>query len=214
MFGVRGVNGEVFRGPLEQLLRAHRVLAAAPVRSVEQDAGDEVLHPAAVLPHDERRHQAAAAAAYAVADQPAPNRGPVYHAYQVMSRRVLVLPPDAGVVAAWRALAERGVGQAPVRTHDGTIVGLVSRANLLQVLNEEDGHLRDVLSRTVAQVMTTPVVTVDPVADVRRIARVMLEYHLSALPVVNDATGALEGIVSRSDLLRCVVTEPPLTLWA
>lgn len=213
MFGVRGVNGEVFRGPLEQLLRAHRVLAAGPARTVEQDAGDEARHPA-VLPHDARRHQAAAEAAYAAADQPAPNRGPVYHAYQVMSRRVLVLPPEAGVVAAWRALAERGVGQAPVRAGDGTIVGLVSRANLLQVLNEEDGHLRDVLSRTVAQVMTTPVVTVDPVADVRRIARVMLEYHLPALPVVAEATGALEGIVSRSDLLRCVVTEPPLTLWA
>ena len=120
----------------------------------------------------------------------------------------------SGVVAAWRALAERGVGQAPVRAKDGAIVGLVSRANLLQVLNEEDGHLRDVLARTVAQVMTTPVVTVDPVADVRRIARVMLEYHLPALPVVDEATGALEGIVSRSDLLRCVVTEPPLTLWA
>jgi CBS domain-containing protein len=132
----------------------------------------------------------------------------------VMSRKVLALPPEAGVVVAWRALAQRGVGQAPVLTADGAIVGLVTRANLLQVLNEEDGHLRDVLSRTVAQVMTTPVVTVAPVADVRLIARVMLEYHLPALPVVDETTGVLEGIVSRSDLLRCVVTEPPLTLWA
>jgi hypothetical protein len=32
--------------------------------------------------------------------------------------------------------------------------------------------------------------------------------------VVDEVSGALEGIVSRSDLLRCVVTEPPLTLWA
>jgi hypothetical protein len=76
MFGVRGVNGEVFRGPLEQLLRAHRVLAAGPIRTVEQDAGDEGMHPTLVLPHDARRHQAAAAAAYAAADQPAPDRGP------------------------------------------------------------------------------------------------------------------------------------------
>ncbi len=214
MFGVRGVNGEVFRGPLELLLRTHRVLALPPARAVEQDAGEAVALTAAPLPHDERRHQAAAAAAYASAGHPAADRGPVYHAYQVMSRKVLALPPEAGVVAAWRALAQRGVGQAPVLTADGAIVGLVTRADLLQVLNEEDGHLRDVLSRTVAQVMTTPVVTVAPVADVRLIARVMLEYHLPALPVVDEATGVLEGIVSRSDLLRCVVTEPPLTLWA
>lgn len=214
MFGVRGVNGEVFRGPLEQLLRAHRVLALTPSRSVEQDAGETRPLTAPPLPHDERRHQAAAAAAYASADHPAADRGPVYHAYQVMSRRVLVLAPDTDVVAAWRALAARGVGQAPVAATDGAIVGLVSRADLLLVLNEEHGHLRDVLRRTVAQVMTTPVVTVSPVADVRRIARVMLEYHLPALPVVDEASGALEGIVSRSDLLRCLVTEPPLTLWA
>lgn len=214
MFGVRGVNGEVFRGPLELLLRTHRVLALPPARAVEQDAGEAVALTEAPRPHDERRHQAAAAAAYASAGHPAADRGPVYHAYQVMSRKVLALPPEAGVVAAWRALAQRGVGQAPVLTADGAIVGLVTRADLLQVLNEEDGHLRDVLSRTVSQVMTTPVVTVAPVADVRLIARVMLEYHLPALPVVDQATGVLEGIVSRSDLLRCVVTEPPLTLWA
>jgi acetoin utilization protein AcuB len=62
--------------------------------------------------------------------------------------------------------------------------------------------------------MTTPVVTVDPQADVRRIARALVEYHLPALPVVDDRTGALVGIVSRSDILRCVLLDPPLTLWA
>ncbi len=212
MFGVRGVTGEVFRGPLDQLLRAHRVLAAEPLRTVEQDSGETTLS-TVVASQDEPRYQAAAAA-YAAAEQPAADRGPVYHAYQVMSRNVLSLPPDMGVVAAWRALARRGVGQAPVMTPAGAVVGLVSRSNLLQVLNEEDGHVRDALSRRVTQVMVTPIVVVNPVTDVRRIARVMLEYHLPALPVVDDVTGVLEGIVSRSDLLRCVVTEPPLTLWA
>jgi acetoin utilization protein AcuB len=212
MFAVRGVNGEVFRGPFEQLVRAHRVEPLGPTRAVEQDAGET---PPLVLPalHDDKRHQAAAAA-YASAEHAAPDRGPVYHAYQVMSPRVLAVPPDTAVVAAWRALAARGVGQAPVVTWNGAIVGLVTRANLLQVINEEDGYLRDVLARTVAEVMTTPVVTVDPNADVRRIARVMLEYHLPALPVVVPDTGVLAGIVSRSDILRCVVTDPPLTLWA
>ena len=62
--------------------------------------------------------------------------------------------------------------------------------------------------------METPVVTADPASDVRRIARVMLEYHVPALPVVDEQTHALVGIVSRGDVLRCVVTDPPLTLWA
>ena len=79
MFGVRGVTGEVFRGPLDELLRAHRVLAPEPARTVEQDAGETTL-PTFVAPYDEHRHQAATAA-YAAAEQPSVDRGPVYHAY-------------------------------------------------------------------------------------------------------------------------------------
>jgi CBS-domain-containing membrane protein len=42
----------------------------------------------------------------------------------------------------------------------------------------------------------------------------MLEYHVPALPVVDEQSFVLVGIVSRSDILRCVVNDPPLTLWA
>jgi len=188
------------------------VRATRPARGVEREEGEPVGGNAATGPDDHRYHQAAAA--YAASVRAAPDRGPVYHAYQVMSRRVLTLATDTPVDAAWRALAGRGVGQAPVVNAQGRIVGLVSRAHLLHVLNEEDGRLSDIRARAVADVMDTPVVTVAPVADVRRIAEALLSYDLPALPVVDQDTGALVGIVSRSDILRCVVTEPPLTLWA
>ncbi|HUU34221.1 MAG TPA: CBS domain-containing protein, partial [Vicinamibacterales bacterium] len=161
---------------------------------------------------DKRYH--AAAAAYAATVRATPERGPIYHAYQVMTRQVFTLPARTRVDAAWTALVGRGVGQAPIVNEQRQIVGLVSRAHLLHVLNEEGGRLRDVLNRTVVDVMDTPVVTADPVADVRRVALVMLEYHQAAVPVVDEQTSVLVGIVSRADILRCVVTDPPLTLWA
>jgi len=107
-----------------------------------------------------------------------------------MSRDVLILSPHIRVDAAWRIPADRGVGQAPVMNAQDRPVGLVSLAHLLRLLNEEGGALRDV------------------------VARVMSEYHVPALPVVDEQTHALVGIVSRGDVLRCVVTDPPLTLWA
>ena len=214
MFSVIGADGNVFRGSLEHLLATHRVPPLRRLRGIQQDGEEAPSESRVSSSHDDRRSQAAAGAYAAAGEPPHPERGPIYHAHQVMSRHVLVLTTDMRVDTAWRTLAARGVGQAPVMNLQHRLVGLVSRAHLLQVLNEEEGTLRDVLARTVADVMDTPVVTASPASDVRRIARVMLEYRLPALPVVDEQTNALVGIVSRGDILRCVVTDPPLTLWA
>ena len=213
MFSVIGVDGGVFRGSLEHLLATHRVPALRHLRGLDQDVDEAPPDPGAVTAHDDKRYHAAAAA-YAATVRATPERGPIYHAYQVMTRHVLILPVGTRVDAAWAALVGRGVGQAPVVNTQRQIVGLVSRAHLLHVLNEEDGRLHDVMNRTVADVMDTPVVTADPVADVRRVALVMLKYDQAAVPVVDEQAGVLVGIVSRADILRCVVTDPPLTLWA
>jgi CBS domain-containing protein len=50
-------------------------------------------------------------------------------------------------------------------------------------------------------VMTSPVLTVKPDASVTEVARLLLERHISAAPVVDDA-GHLLGIVSEGDLMR------------
>ena len=50
-------------------------------------------------------------------------------------------------------------------------------------------------------VMTSPVVTVAPDTSVTDVARLLLERHISAAPVV-DGSGALLGIVSEGDLMR------------
>lgn len=40
----------------------------------------------------------------------------------------------------------------------------------------------------------------------------MLDRDVDGVPIVND-TGLLVGFVSRSDILRAVVTDPPLSTW-
>ncbi len=50
------------------------------------------------------------------------------------------------------------------------------------------------------------------VTDIRRIATAMLERGVAGVPIVS-AAGRLVGFVSRSDILRAVVTDPPLSLW-
>ncbi len=50
------------------------------------------------------------------------------------------------------------------------------------------------------EVMTQPVVTVSPDTTVSEIARILVERHISGVPVVNN-DGAILGIVSEADLL-------------
>ena len=212
MFWVSGLNGSVFRGPLEDLLHVERVPELNGIRALLADDAD-VIALASKSPSGEPERYRAAAAAYRAAVKPAVERGRIYHAYEIMTREVLTLQPQISVADAWRALARRRVGQAPVLDGAGRLLGLVSRENLLQVLNEQDGQLRDVLPVSVQDVMVTPVIGAAPVAELRRITRVMVEYSQPAVPILDEST-RLVGIVSRRDILKVVAAEPPLTLWA
>jgi CBS domain-containing protein len=58
--------------------------------------------------------------------------------------------------------------------------------------------------KSAADVITCNVLTVDEETPVGDIARIMAERHVKRVPVVSD--GELVGIVSRSNLLRAIVT--------
>jgi CBS domain-containing protein len=63
-------------------------------------------------------------------------------------------------------------------------------------------------------VMVSPVVTVGKGATVRDVARILLEKHISAVPVV-DSAGKVVGIVSEGDLMHRTEagTERPYSWW-
>lgn len=215
MFSFHGLTGLDFRGSLEQLSQLRGVTAASHGRAIAR-VGDE--HFSTFLPP--HRHEAGqekanegggAVQAYQEA-QTELDRGPLYHAAQIMSREVVTLDTETPVQTAWQVLRQHAVRQAPVLDPSQALVGLVTERELLTALNLEGDQIRDVLPRRVAEVMLSPVLSADPDTDIRRVARAMLEFNLAAMPVVNEA-GALLGLVTRGDILRAVVADPPLSLW-
>ncbi len=54
--------------------------------------------------------------------------------------------------------------------------------------------------KTLQDVMTHPVVAVEPGTPIREVARLLVEHGVSGLPVV-DADGRVVGVVSEGDLL-------------
>ena len=219
MFSIYGVSGRTFRGTLENLRPLSELAPVRHGRGIDRDGeelGPEMFHAELARARGEEDGAAPyreATEAYAQMLKAPTERGPIHHAYQVMTRGVVTLAPETRVEAAWRFLSTRGYGQAPVVGSAQGLVGMVSLADLLKVLNVDEVGVRDIRARTVAEVMTSPVVTTDPVSDVRRVARVLLDYHLTGIPVVGDQDD-LVGIVTRGDILRRVINEPPLSLWA
>ena len=206
MFYVQGIEGQVFRGPLERLDRVNGLVRVRPMRApVTED--DEVD---LVLPTSRQRDEAVRA--YREMLSPEIERGPLYHADQIMSRPVIVVSQDNAVADAWRILRDNRIRQAPVVDDERKLIGLVSERDLLTAIDVEDGEVIAARQRLVREVMTTPVVASAPVTDIRRIAAVMLEHEVDGVPIIAD-NGRIMGLVSRGDILRAVVNDPPLSLW-
>ena len=225
MFAVYGISGPIYQGKLEDLGPlppiARRGLAT-PIRRIGEETARRRLIRWDISTSDTGQSEAVALPANAgeqavhAYQEMLPQsleRGPLYHASQIMQSEVITVHADDEVARAWRLLVDHQIHQAPVLDAAGHLVGIVSDRNLLTSLNVDAGEVRDVLSRRVADVMSTPVVAATPTTDIRRIAQVMLERIVAGVPIVSES-GTLLGFISRSDILQAVVTDPPLSVWS
>jgi acetoin utilization protein AcuB len=87
---------------------------------------------------------------------------------------------------------------------------LSDRDLLRDALAQRTGEVKP--ATRVGQLMATRVLTARPEAGIRQVARILFEERIGAMPIV-DAEGALVGILTRSDVLRAVLTSGPLELW-
>jgi CBS-domain-containing membrane protein len=208
MFTIHGVTGQVFSGTLEEMKRVFAADKARKVRAIEKDGAEM----GGVGFEMSRRPQDAAIQAYRRMLSHDLERGPLYHAYQIMQNPVISVSAGDDAAKAWHVLRKHNVHQAPVLNEERQMVGIVSERELLTAVNIDAGVVVESLGRRVADVMTTPVVAAATVTDVRRIAAVMLDQGVDGVPITND-NGHLIGFISRSDILRTLIMEPPLSLW-
>ncbi|MEV3860653.1 CBS domain-containing protein [Streptomyces sp. NPDC050095] len=131
----------------------------------------------------------------------------------VMTQTVVGVGRDAPFKEIVDLMQEWKVSALPVLEGEGRVVGVVSEADLLPKEEFRDSdpdretqrrRLADLAKAgaiCAAELMTSPAVTVHADATLARAARTMAQLHVKRLPVV-DAEGRLQGIVSRSDLLK------------
>jgi len=115
----------------------------------------------------------------------------------IMTGDVATVRPDLQVENAARILFSQSISGMPVVDAEGKLVGVITEFDIIA----KDGA-------TVADIMTTDVVTVSEETDAETVAQILTSQRVRRVPVVRD--GAVVGIVSRSDLVRLFA----LTRWS
>jgi CBS domain-containing protein len=222
MFSVYGKAGRTFSGSMEDLRKVgsiSRTGRSHVVAPVGRDAQDQTPSRFADLvpPVPSDIAHKTALAAYEQTRHPGLPRQPLTRVDAVMTSPVITVAEASTVEQAWQILAKNNLGQAPVVDSGGVLVGLITRADLMRPerLPGPDSHVlvwHALLLQSVVDLMWTPVPSASVDTDIRRVARVLLDSGLPGLAVVDD-DGRVTGFVSRSDILRAVVADPPLDLW-
>ena len=134
----------------------------------------------------------------------------------VMSTNVISARPQDSFAHLTTLLRGAAIRAVPVVDDDGTLLGVVSEADLMAAVARPDGyearrwwrprHIRrqppesKAGATTAAELMTTGVETVTPATRVSAAARTMLGQHLSWMPVCDEDRHVV-GVLGRSDVL-------------
>ncbi|MBZ9600240.1 CBS domain-containing protein, partial [Streptomyces erythrochromogenes] len=133
-----------------------------------------------------------------------------YTVSDVMTHTAIAIGREASYKEIVELLHEWKVSAVPVLEGEGRVVGVVSEADLLpkEEFRREEPRLPEQLDEAskaggvlAEDLMSAPAITIHPDATTAEAARIMAHQHVKRLPVVNRL-GMLEGVVSRSDLLK------------
>src|SRR5918994_2493757 len=121
-----------------------------------------------------------------------------------MTREVVTLGPEASAAEAWSVCQDLGIRHLPI-VEAGRLVGLVSdRARGAVSPPRGSGGERDTLGWVrLRDIMSTDLVTIEPLDTIEHAAREIYDRKIGCLPVVAD--GELVGIITSSDMMRTLI---------
>ena len=117
-----------------------------------------------------------------------------------MSRPAVTVADGATIPEALRLMALNRIHYLPVLDDGGRLVGIANMDDVLGTRRSEGS-----LARTVAEVMSRPVVSIGPAATLSEVMRMMASHGIGALPVVEGER--IIGMLTQSDVVTALARQ-------
>ncbi len=138
----------------------------------------------------------------------------ILHAFQLMHSEFVTLRDTDSIYTCWQTMEKSDLKQIPVVGLNGKIKGLATMKNLSKSLIENLDNPQFIHQTEVDTIIIHDIMTAEPISDIRRVAKVMVKYHLNTIPIVSSDDDEVVGIISRADILKAFSSNPHFQLWA
>lgn len=137
----------------------------------------------------------------------------IFHVKDIMTRNCICIRKEKTVMDAYNSLKEHQISQLPIIDLEQKVISLIDKKFILNLIIEDIENTELILNKKLEDLYLNEIITSDPISDIRRVSKVMLDFKLSAIPIVTQED-ILVGIVSKSDILEAVANIPKLQLWS
>ena len=137
----------------------------------------------------------------------------VFHVEQIMSHTAIIISDNKSIQECYNMMQENEVQQLLIQADNfNHLKGMVTKHDILNFFMENVEN-RNILNMPISEITKNKIITTDPISDIRRVAKVMIDFNLNAIPVVDGEENIL-GVVTRHDIVDAVSNIPHLQIWA
>ncbi len=142
-----------------------------------------------------------------------------------MTQEVITVAPDSSIRMLATIFTQNNISGVPVVDEQGVVIGIVTESDLifhnkrlkvptvitildsfffLDSPEKMEKELKKIAAATVADICTSPPVTISGDTPLDEIATLMSDKHIHTLPVIDEA-GEMIGIVGKKDIIRTIL---------
>ena len=120
----------------------------------------------------------------------------------IMNKKVICIKKDIPIIEAIRLMVKNHITGIPVVEDDMTLAGILSEQDVLRLFHTYE----DEKDRTVNEFMTQPAIYFEEESPLMDACYCLRDNSIRRVPVTSN--GKVVGVVSRSDIIKCI-----LELW-